>query len=58
MRVPAALVLVFALAAPLAAHAKHQATPAEAPKVHKVEKVAENVYCLSLIHISEPTRPY
>jgi glyoxylase-like metal-dependent hydrolase (beta-lactamase superfamily II) len=46
MRVPAALVLVFALAAPLAAHAKHQATPAEAPKVHKVEKVAENVYCI------------
>ncbi|MBP7617207.1 MAG: MBL fold metallo-hydrolase [Geothrix sp.] len=46
MRVPAALVLVFALAAPLAAHAKHQATPAEAPKVHKVEKIAENVYCI------------
>lgn len=46
MRVPAALVLVFALAAPLAAHAKHQAIPAEAPKVHKVEKVAENVYCI------------
>ena len=46
MRVPVALVLVFALAAPLAAHAKHQATPAEAPKVHKVEKVAENVYCI------------
>jgi len=46
MRVPAALVLVFALAAPLAAHAKHQATPAEAPKVHRVEKVAENVYCI------------
>jgi glyoxylase-like metal-dependent hydrolase (beta-lactamase superfamily II) len=46
MRVPAALVLVFALAAPLAAHAKHQATPAETPKVHKVEKVAENVYCI------------
>ena len=35
MRVPAALVLVFALA-----------TPAETPKVHKVEKVAENVYCI------------
>jgi len=46
MRVPAALILALALAAPLGAHAKHQAAPAEAPKVHKVEKVAENVYCI------------
>ncbi len=47
MRVPAALVLALALAAPLAAHARHQAAPsAEAPKIHKVEKVAESVYCI------------
>ena len=46
MRVPIALVLAVALAAPLGAHAKHQAAPTEAPKVHKVEKVAENVYCI------------
>lgn len=47
MRVPAALILALALAAPLGAHAKHQvAPPAEAPKGHKVEKVAENVYCI------------
>jgi len=46
MRVPAALVLALALAAPLGAHARHQAAPVEAPKVHKVEKVAENVYCI------------
>lgn len=46
MRVPAALILPLALSAPLGAHARHQAAPAEAPKVHKVEKVAENVYCI------------
>jgi len=39
----------FALAScalPLAAHAKHRAAPADAPKVHRVEKVAEGVYCI------------
>jgi glyoxylase-like metal-dependent hydrolase (beta-lactamase superfamily II) len=38
--------LAVGLATPLAAHAKHRAVPAEAPKVHRVEKVAENVYCI------------
>jgi len=46
MRVPAALIIALAMAAPLGAHAKHQAVPAEAPKIHKVEKVSENVYCI------------
>lgn len=46
MRVPIALVLAVALAAPLGAHAKHQAAPTEPPKIHEVEKVAENVYCI------------
>lgn len=31
---------------PLAAHARHRAQTAEAPKVHKVEKVADGVYCI------------
>ncbi|MFZ1377440.1 MAG: MBL fold metallo-hydrolase [Geothrix sp.] len=46
MRVPVALGLLMLLAAPLAAHARHQAAPAVVPKVHKVEKLAENVYCI------------
>ncbi|MCE1205764.1 MAG: MBL fold metallo-hydrolase [Holophagaceae bacterium] len=46
MRVSAALILALALGVPLGAHAKHQAAPADAPKVHKVEKVAENIYCI------------
>ncbi len=46
MRVPVALGLLLLLAAPLAAHARHQAAPAAAPKIHKVEKLAENVYCI------------
>lgn len=48
MRVLTAAGFAFlAGALPLAAHAKHRAAPAaEAPKVHKVEKVAENAYCI------------
>ena len=46
MRVPVALGLLMLLAAPLAAHARHQAAPAAATKIHKVEKLAENVYCI------------
>lgn len=40
--------LVLASALPLAAHANHRlaAPTAEAPKVHRVEKVAENIYCI------------
>jgi glyoxylase-like metal-dependent hydrolase (beta-lactamase superfamily II) len=33
-------------ALPLAAHARHRPAPAEATKVHRVEKVAGNVYCI------------
>ena len=40
------LILALAPAAPLLAHAKHRATQKDAPKIHKVEKVAENVYCI------------
>ena len=40
------LLLVASLGTPLLAHAKPQAAPTEAPKVHRVEKVAENVYCI------------
>jgi glyoxylase-like metal-dependent hydrolase (beta-lactamase superfamily II) len=40
------LVLAAGLGTPLLAHAKHRAAPAEAPKVHRVEKVAESVYCI------------
>ncbi len=46
MSVPVALGLLMLLATPLAAHARHQAAPAVVPKVHKVEKLAENVYCI------------
>ncbi|GLH74733.1 cyclase [Geothrix limicola] len=52
MRVLTALGLAFAvgLSLPLAAHAKHRAAQplgsADAAKIHKVEKVAENVYCI------------
>jgi glyoxylase-like metal-dependent hydrolase (beta-lactamase superfamily II) len=48
MRILTALGLVLAASfgTPLMAHAKHRAAPTEAPKVHKVEKVAENVYCI------------
>src|SRR5512144_1521658 len=46
MRVPAALALTMALAIPLSAHAQHQAAPAESARIHKVEKVAENIYCI------------
>ena len=48
MRTSLTIPLILTLAAlPLAAHARHRA-PAEAasPKVHKIEKVGENVYCL------------
>lgn len=40
------LTLVTSVALPLAAHARHRAAPAEAPRVHRVEKVADNVYCI------------
>ena len=40
------LVLVAGSATPLSAHAKHRAAPTDSPKIHKVEKVAENVYCI------------
>ena len=40
------LALALGLVTPLSAHAKHRAAPSEAPKIHKVEKVAENVYCI------------
>ena len=43
MRALAALLILAAL--PLAAHAKHQA-PKTAAAVHKVEKVADNIYCI------------
>jgi len=38
--------LAGCLALPLAAHAKHRAATTEAPRIHKVEKVAENIYCI------------
>lgn len=43
MRTPAALLVLTAL--PLAAHAKHQA-PKEPTKVHRVEKLADNLFCI------------
>lgn len=43
--VPAVFALATAPASPLAAHAQHRPAPA-ATQVHKVEKVAENVYCI------------
>ena len=48
MRVLPALGFALAIGAawPLAAHARHRGAPAVAPKVHKVEKVAESVYCI------------
>jgi glyoxylase-like metal-dependent hydrolase (beta-lactamase superfamily II) len=47
MRALTAVGFVLATCAlPLSAHAKHRSVPAEAPKVHRVEKVAENVYCI------------
>ncbi|WLT30686.1 MBL fold metallo-hydrolase [Geothrix sp. PMB-07] len=48
MRILTALGFAAALASalPLAAHAKHQAKESTAPKIHKIEKVAENVYCI------------
>ena len=38
--------LAFSAALPLAAHAKHRAIVLEAPTVHRVEQVADHVYCL------------
>lgn len=38
--------LALTLPLPLAAHAKHQAKDSTTPKIHKVEKVAEQVYCI------------
>jgi len=38
--------LAVAAASPLSAHAKHRPAPTDPAKVHKVEKVAENVYCI------------
>lgn len=46
MRVLPALGLAACLALPLGAHARHRAAPAEPAKVHRVEKVAENIYCI------------
>jgi glyoxylase-like metal-dependent hydrolase (beta-lactamase superfamily II) len=48
MRVPtaASLALAGCLALPLGAHAQHRKAAAEAPPVQKVEKVAENIYCI------------
>lgn len=48
MRILTALGFALAVgtATPLAAHAQHHLAPAVAPKIHKVEKVAENVYCI------------
>ena len=44
---PALLALVAASAAlPLGAHARHQAAAAAPAKVHRVEKVADNAYCI------------
>ncbi len=40
------LTLATSVALPLAGHARHRAAPVEAPRVHRVEKVAENVYCI------------
>jgi len=40
------LALVAGLGTPLAAHANHWAAAPDAPKIHRVEKVAENVYCI------------
>jgi glyoxylase-like metal-dependent hydrolase (beta-lactamase superfamily II) len=40
------LALAMGLGTPLLAHAKHRAVPSDAPRIHKVEKVAENVYCI------------
>ncbi|WP_306591417.1 MBL fold metallo-hydrolase [Geothrix sp. 21YS21S-4] len=46
MRALIALALVASAALPLAAHAAHHAAQAEAPKIHKVEKVADSIYCI------------
>ncbi len=49
MRVLSALgfaLSVVCVTLPLRAHARHHAAETEAPKVHRVEKVAENVYCI------------
>jgi glyoxylase-like metal-dependent hydrolase (beta-lactamase superfamily II) len=46
MRVLIALGLTLLTGLPLSAHAKHQTGPVAAPKVHRVEKVAEGVYCI------------
>ncbi len=42
----AASLALFAGVLPLAGHAKHRAAPAEAPRIHRLEKVAEGVYCI------------
>jgi glyoxylase-like metal-dependent hydrolase (beta-lactamase superfamily II) len=48
MRTLALITALTAVAAPLAAHARHQApkTAEEAKKIHRVEKVGENAYCI------------
>ena len=49
MRTLTALAFAFVVAAlPLAAHASHRAapSPADAAKVHRVEKVAPDIYCI------------
>jgi len=49
MRTPILLPLALLLGTlPLGAHAKHRLaeTPVSAPKIHRVEKVGENVYCI------------
>jgi len=45
MRILSAIILAVSLV-PLAAHTKHRAAPVEGPKVHRVEKVADNLYCI------------
>ena len=45
MRTPTLAALLALSALPLTAHAKHQA-PASTAKVHKVEKLTDNIYCI------------
>jgi len=40
------LALAWAASLPAEAHARHQQPATPVPKLHKVEKVAENVYCI------------
>ncbi len=40
------LSMAFGVTRPLTAHAKHRAAAPDAPAIHRVEKVADNIYCI------------